>query len=97
MSLTVAQIEETYNVNVYGFIFMVRAVVPHMPPGGRIVNITSVSSKQGHTMNNVMCMARRRLRLIICHLCERLRYLLSSLSFPLPFPFHFHLHFETRD
>lgn len=41
------QISFTFNVNVYGTIFLVQATVPHMPRGGRILNISSVSSKLG--------------------------------------------------
>jgi NAD(P)-dependent dehydrogenase (short-subunit alcohol dehydrogenase family) len=41
------QIEETFKTNVYGTIFMTQAVVPHMPPGGRIINITSIAAKMG--------------------------------------------------
>lgn len=36
-----------FGVNVYGTIFLVQAVVPHMPRGGRIINISSVASKLG--------------------------------------------------
>jgi NAD(P)-dependent dehydrogenase (short-subunit alcohol dehydrogenase family) len=35
--------------NVLGPFFMVNAVVPHMPPGGRIINISSTNSKRGNT------------------------------------------------
>jgi len=40
-------IDLTFGVNVYGTIFLVQAVVPHMPRGGRIINISSVASKLG--------------------------------------------------
>lgn len=36
-----------FGVNVYGTIFLVQAAVPHMPRGGRIINISSVASKLG--------------------------------------------------
>jgi len=44
---TKEQIEEAFNTNVFGTIFVTQAVVPHMPPGGRIINITSIAAKIG--------------------------------------------------
>jgi NAD(P)-dependent dehydrogenase (short-subunit alcohol dehydrogenase family) len=43
----VESIHKQFSVNVFAAIYVVRAVVPHMPPGGRIVNISSISSKVG--------------------------------------------------
>lgn len=40
-------IENVFGVNVLGAIFLVQAVVPHMPRGGRIINISSCSSRMG--------------------------------------------------
>lgn len=40
-------IESIFSVNVFGTIFLTQAVVPHMPQGGRIINISSVASKLG--------------------------------------------------
>lgn len=40
-------ITRTFDVNVKGPIFVAQAAVPHMPPGGRVINITSTSSKLG--------------------------------------------------
>jgi NAD(P)-dependent dehydrogenase (short-subunit alcohol dehydrogenase family) len=40
-------IDLIFGVNVYGTIFLVQAAVPHMPRGGRIINISSVASKLG--------------------------------------------------
>lgn len=42
--------EKVYQVNVNGPLYMVNSVVPHMPPGGRIINISSTNSKLGHEM-----------------------------------------------
>ncbi|KAJ2982837.1 hypothetical protein NQ176_g1121 [Zarea fungicola] len=39
--------QHVYQTNVNGPLYMVNAVVPHMPPGGRIVNISSTTSKLG--------------------------------------------------
>ncbi|KAI1487238.1 hypothetical protein F5X96DRAFT_163907 [Biscogniauxia mediterranea] len=42
------EIHTTFAINVFGPIYMVRAVMPHIPPGGRIVNVSSVYSKISH-------------------------------------------------
>jgi NAD(P)-dependent dehydrogenase (short-subunit alcohol dehydrogenase family) len=44
---TSEQIEDGFKTNVFGPIFMTQAVVPHMPSGGRIINITSIAAKMG--------------------------------------------------
>jgi NAD(P)-dependent dehydrogenase (short-subunit alcohol dehydrogenase family) len=44
------QIEEVFNTNVFGTIYVTQAVVPHMPSGGRIINITSIAAKMGLTL-----------------------------------------------
>ncbi|KAM5353567.1 hypothetical protein ACJ41O_000217 [Fusarium nematophilum] len=40
-------IDMLLNVNFKGPIFMTQAVVPHMPQGGRIINVSSVASRRG--------------------------------------------------
>lgn len=40
-------IKSIFSVNVFGTIFLTQAVIPHMPQGGRIINISSVASKLG--------------------------------------------------
>ncbi|KAI1853178.1 hypothetical protein JX265_011459 [Neoarthrinium moseri] len=40
-------IQKQFSVNVFAAIYVVRATVPHMPRGGRIINIGSISSKLG--------------------------------------------------
>ncbi|EED21278.1 short chain type dehydrogenase, putative [Talaromyces stipitatus ATCC 10500] len=45
LALSLDKVRETFEVNLYGPLFMVRAVVPHMPPGGRIINITSAAAR----------------------------------------------------
>jgi NAD(P)-dependent dehydrogenase (short-subunit alcohol dehydrogenase family) len=47
---TKEQIEDIFKTNVFGPIFVTQAVVPHMPPGGRIINISSIASKLGMTV-----------------------------------------------
>jgi NAD(P)-dependent dehydrogenase (short-subunit alcohol dehydrogenase family) len=41
------EIQKSFAINVFGPLFMVRAVVPHMPQGGRIINVSSTASKMG--------------------------------------------------
>ena len=47
LDTTKEQAESTFQVNVLGALYMVQAVVPHMPRGGRIINISTVASKIG--------------------------------------------------
>lgn len=39
--------QKVYQINVNGPLYMINAVVSHMPPGGRIINISSIQSKLG--------------------------------------------------
>jgi NAD(P)-dependent dehydrogenase (short-subunit alcohol dehydrogenase family) len=43
----IENIHKQFSANVFAAIYLVRAVVPHMPTGGRIINISSVASKLG--------------------------------------------------
>lgn len=47
LDVSKASIESMFSVNVFGAILLTQAVIPHMPPGGRIINISSVASKLG--------------------------------------------------
>jgi len=47
LEISKEHVEEMFAVNVHGPIFLVQETVPHMPAGGRIINITSVASKLG--------------------------------------------------
>ncbi|KAH8895418.1 NAD(P)-binding protein [Thozetella sp. PMI_491] len=40
-------IAKTFRVNTFGPIFMAQAAVPHMPRGGRIINVSSTAAKVG--------------------------------------------------
>ena len=42
-----------FSVNVFGPLYLMQAAVPHMPRGGRIVNIGTIASKMGLTGNPV--------------------------------------------
>jgi 3-oxoacyl-[acyl-carrier protein] reductase len=43
--VTVSIYEAVMNTNVRGPMFLVKAVLPHMPRGGRIVNISSFAAR----------------------------------------------------
>ncbi|KAF7557916.1 hypothetical protein G7Z17_g238 [Cylindrodendrum hubeiense] len=47
LDYTPEDITKTFDVNVKGPIYMAQAVVPHMPHGGRIINISSTAAKLG--------------------------------------------------
>ncbi|KIX04527.1 uncharacterized protein Z518_05397 [Rhinocladiella mackenziei CBS 650.93] len=41
------EITKTFDVNVKAPVFMAQATVPHMPPGSRVINVSSTASKLG--------------------------------------------------
>ncbi|MFC3420349.1 SDR family oxidoreductase [Salinicoccus hispanicus] len=47
LDITEAQIRETFETNIYGFIFMAQAAVPHLNKGDAIINTTSVTAYRG--------------------------------------------------
>ena len=47
MQATKEELERVFGVNVFGPVYMMQAVVPVMPRGGRIINIGSIASKLG--------------------------------------------------
>jgi NAD(P)-dependent dehydrogenase (short-subunit alcohol dehydrogenase family) len=47
MQATEEDVLRTFGVNVFASLYMMQAVVPVMPRGGRIVNIGSIASKMG--------------------------------------------------
>ncbi|XWX00301.1 hypothetical protein V2A60_008321 [Cordyceps javanica] len=46
--LNLKQLSDVFQINVLGPFYMVHAVLPHMPRGGRIINISSTNSKRGN-------------------------------------------------
>lgn len=42
-----SEVEKVYQVNTHGPMYMVNSVLPYMPHGGRIVNISSIDAKLG--------------------------------------------------
>lgn len=47
LQATEEDIERTFAINVFASLYMTQAVVPVMPRGGRIINISSIASKLG--------------------------------------------------
>lgn len=47
LDVTEAQLVRTFQTNIFGMFFMVKAALPHLPEGGAIVNTTSVTAYQG--------------------------------------------------
>lgn len=46
--ITEEQLETTFRTNIFSMFFMTQAAVEHMPPGGAIINSTSVTAFQGN-------------------------------------------------
>lgn len=42
-----AQLERTFQTNVFGYFYMTQAALPHMPDGSAIINTTSVTAYRG--------------------------------------------------
>lgn len=41
------QLENTFRTNIFGYIFLAKAALPHMEEGGSIINVTSVTAFRG--------------------------------------------------
>jgi NAD(P)-dependent dehydrogenase (short-subunit alcohol dehydrogenase family) len=48
VDITEEQLERTFRTNIYGYIFMAQAVLPHMRAGSTIINTGSVTGLQGN-------------------------------------------------
>lgn len=46
-NITAKNLLETFSVNILGMFWMTKAVLPHMPRGGNIINTTSVTAYRG--------------------------------------------------
>ncbi|WP_372069171.1 SDR family oxidoreductase (plasmid) [Tistrella mobilis] len=46
--LAAEQLERTFRTNVFGYFFMTKAALEHLPDGGAIVNTTSITAYQGY-------------------------------------------------
>ncbi len=42
------QFDKTFRTNIYGYFYMAKAALPHLPKGRRIVNCGSITGLQGH-------------------------------------------------
>lgn len=40
--------DHTFKVNIYGYFYMAKAALPHLPPGSAIVNCGSITGLEGH-------------------------------------------------
>jgi NAD(P)-dependent dehydrogenase (short-subunit alcohol dehydrogenase family) len=47
-SITDEQFEHTFRTNIFGYFYMVKAALPHLPEGGRIINTGSITGLEGH-------------------------------------------------
>jgi NAD(P)-dependent dehydrogenase (short-subunit alcohol dehydrogenase family) len=47
-ALSAAQLERTFRTNVFGYVFLTKAALPHLKPGAAIINTTSVTAYNGH-------------------------------------------------
>lgn len=45
--ISAQQLEQTFRTNIFGYFFMAKAALPHLPEGGAIVNTASVTAYQG--------------------------------------------------
>lgn len=46
-SIDDVQLERTFRTNVFGYVYMIKAALPHLGPGAAIVNTTSVTAYKG--------------------------------------------------
>ncbi|KAK6543235.1 hypothetical protein TWF694_000003 [Orbilia ellipsospora] len=53
MDATPEIVRREFEINVFGPLYLVQQAVPHMPQGGRIINIGSVASKLGMDMAGI--------------------------------------------
>jgi NAD(P)-dependent dehydrogenase (short-subunit alcohol dehydrogenase family) len=45
--ISVEQLQKTFRTNVFGYVYMTQAALPHLAAGGRIINTTSVTAYRG--------------------------------------------------
>jgi NAD(P)-dependent dehydrogenase (short-subunit alcohol dehydrogenase family) len=46
--LDASQLERTFRTNVFGYVFMTKAALPHLGEGAAIINTTSITAYRGH-------------------------------------------------
>jgi NAD(P)-dependent dehydrogenase (short-subunit alcohol dehydrogenase family) len=47
-AISAEQLERTFRTNVFGLVFLCQAALPHLKPGGAIINTASVTAFKGH-------------------------------------------------
>jgi 3-oxoacyl-[acyl-carrier protein] reductase len=57
-NITTEDYNKVYDLNVRGTILMTQAVLPYLPPGGRIINISSVGSRAGFKHLSLYCSSK---------------------------------------
>jgi 3-oxoacyl-[acyl-carrier protein] reductase len=57
-SITPEDYNTVYDLNVRGTILMTQAVLPYLPPGGRIINISSAGSRAGFKDLSLYCSSK---------------------------------------
>lgn len=48
LDISPAQLTRTFETNVFGYVYMIQATLPHLKPGGCIINTTSITAYEGH-------------------------------------------------
>ena len=83
LTLDPAAIEKTFAVNVFGFLHLIRSTVPHMPAGGRIINIGTVVSKLATPNWGVFAASKAAMDTITFVLASEVRRFTQLILFPL--------------
>ncbi|CAM1510718.1 Fc.00g010530.m01.CDS01 [Cosmosporella sp. VM-42] len=47
LDIQASDLEKTFQTNVHGPVYLTKSAIPHMPSGGRIINISSTASRAG--------------------------------------------------
>lgn len=61
-SITEAQFDKIYNINVKGVLFTIQCALPHLGPGGSVIIIGSTGSVQGQYGMSLYCGSKAALR-----------------------------------
>lgn len=64
--------DTAFHINVRAAFLLIQAAVPHMPIGGRIINIGSIAAKMGHPMLTVFSASKAALTSITVSLAAEL-------------------------
>lgn len=73
-------IERVFRINAIGPIYLMQAVVPHMPRGGRIINIGTVASKTGTSMIPLYAASKAAMATLSFAMAEEVRSIPNSLT-----------------